>query len=68
MKLFLPRLRSFIDRGQKEDDLRRELEFHLVEESEERQAEGMPPEEARAAACQGLGNIALVQEETREAS
>src|SRR5262245_38516347 len=65
MKLFLQRLRSLIDRRQKEDDLRRELEFHLDKESDERQAGGLPPEEARAIARRNLGNITLVQEETR---
>lgn len=65
MKLFLHRLRSLLDGGQKEDDLRRELEFHLAEESEARQVEGVTAEAARAAARRDLGSMALVQEETR---
>jgi hypothetical protein len=41
------------------------LQFHLDEEAEERQAEGLSGEEARHAARRDIGNLTLVQEETR---
>jgi macrolide transport system ATP-binding/permease protein len=52
-------------RRRKEDELREELQFHLDEEAEERQAEGLTDAEARFAARRDLGNLTLVQEETR---
>jgi len=67
MKHFFQKLRSLLHRHRKEKDLRDELQFHLDEEAEERQAEGLPGEEARCAACLDFGNITLVQEETRAA-
>ena len=67
MSPFFQKLRSLLHRRQKEEDLRDELQFHLDEEAEERQAEGLPGEEARRAACLDFGNITLVQEETRAA-
>ena len=67
MKHFFQKLRSLLHRHRKEKDLRDELQFHLDEEAEERQAEGLPGEEARRAACLDFGNITLVQEETRAA-
>ena len=62
---FLVKLRSFLQRRRKEDDLRAELQFHLDEEAEERQAEGLTGADARLAARRDLGSLALVQEETR---
>ena len=67
MSPFFQKLRSLLHRRQKEEDLRDELQFHLDEEAEERQVEGLPGEEARRAACLDFGNITLVQEETRAA-
>ena len=67
MKHFFQKLRSLLHRHRKEKDLRDELQFHLDEEAEERQVEGLPGEEARRAARRDLGNITLVQEETRAA-
>src|SRR5206468_1050440 len=40
--------------------------FHLDEEAEQRQAEGLSTKEARWAARRDLGNVALVQESTRD--
>ena len=65
MNPFFQKLRSLMHRRRKEDDLRDELQFHLDEETEERQAEGLPGDEARHAARRDIGSIALVQEETR---
>lgn len=67
MSPFFQRLRSLLHRRRKEEDLRAELQFHLDEEAEERQAEGLPGEEARCAALRDIGNITLVQEEARAA-
>ena len=51
----------------KEDELREELQFHLEEETEERQAQGLSNEEAHRAARRELGNLTQVQENTRAA-
>jgi hypothetical protein len=53
------------ERRRKEAELRAELQFHLDEEAEDRQAEGLPNKEAQRAARRDLGNIALLQEDTR---
>ena len=45
--------------------MRAELEFHLSEEAEERQAGGLTEEEARSAARRQLGNLTLTEENTR---
>jgi macrolide transport system ATP-binding/permease protein len=65
MTTFFQKLRSFMQRRRKEDDLRAELQFHLDEEAEERQAEGLTGAEARLTARRDIGNLTLVQEETR---
>jgi hypothetical protein len=49
----------------KDAELREELQFYLDEEAEERRANGLAAEEARSAARRELGNITLLQEETR---
>jgi ABC-type antimicrobial peptide transport system permease subunit len=65
MNPFFQKLRALMHRRGKEEDLRDELQFHLDEETEERQAEGLPRDEARRAARRDIGGIALVKEETR---
>ncbi len=67
MSPFFQKLRSLLHRRRKQEDLRDELQFHLDEEAEERQAEGLSGEEARYAARRDMGNLTLVQEETRAA-
>ncbi len=64
---FLRKLTWLTKRSGKEADLRDELQFHLDEEAEERQAEGLAADQARWAARRGLGNIASIQEDTRAA-
>ena len=54
-------------RRRKEEQLAEELQFHLEEDSEAREASGMSPEEARNVARGRLGNLSLVQEDTRAA-
>ena len=49
----------------KEDELREELQFHLAQEAEERQRDGLPEDEARWAAHRDLGNEARLREDVR---
>ena len=56
-----------IGRRSREEQLAAELQFHLDEETEQRQATGMSAEDARGAARRELGNLGLVREETRAA-
>ena len=65
MTSFFRKLRWLAQRRRKEDELREELQFHLDEEAEQRQAEGLAKEEARWAARRDLGNVTLLQENTR---
>jgi len=55
------KLRWLTERKRKEAELREELQFHLNEEAEQHPGEGI------RAARRDLGNITLVQEETRAA-
>jgi predicted permease len=55
----------WLQRRRKEDELREELEFHLAEETSERQAEGVAGYEARWAARRDLGNVTLLREDIR---
>jgi macrolide transport system ATP-binding/permease protein len=54
-------------RPDKEAELREELQFHLEEEAEQRQGDGLTKEAARWAARREVGNLALVEENTRTA-
>ena len=64
--LFLFRkLRWWLQRNRKEDELREELAFHLAEEASERRVEGVAEQEARWAARRDLGNATIGS--TREA-
>src|SRR5438876_6431832 len=65
MRSFFRRLRWLTQRSRKEAELREELEFHLEEEAEQHQAEGLAEEQARWAARRELGNLTLLQEDTR---
>lgn len=67
MNFFFRKLRWLLRRSGKEAELRAELQFHLEEEAEEHQGEGLTQVEARRAARRGLGNLALVEEDTRAA-
>jgi putative ABC transport system permease protein len=62
---FLTRLRWWLQRRRKEDELREELEFHLAEEVDERQAEGLAKNEATWAARLDIGNATLLREDIR---
>jgi hypothetical protein len=65
MSAFFRRLRWLTERDRKEAELREELRFHLEEEAQQRHAQGLAEEEARWAARRELGNLALVEEDTR---
>src|SRR6266850_4297693 len=65
MKSFFRRLGWLARRSRKEAELREELQFHLEEEAEQHQGEGLAEEQARWAARRELGNLTLVQEDTR---
>ena len=59
------KLTWWLERRRKEDELREELQFHLAEEAGERQADGLSEDQARWAARRDLGNVTLLQEDTR---
>jgi macrolide transport system ATP-binding/permease protein len=55
----------WVQRRRKEDELREELEFHLANEADEGQADGLTEDQARWAARRDLGNVTLLREDTR---
>ncbi len=62
---FFRKLSWLMQRGRKEEELREELQFHLDEEVEQRQAEGLAEDQANRAAHLDLGNVTTLQESTR---
>ena len=62
---FFRKLTWWAQRRRKEDELCEELQFHLDEEAQRGQAEGLPEHEARSAARRDLGNVTLLREATR---
>jgi predicted permease len=62
---FFRRIQWWLQRRRKEDELRQELEFHLTEETERQQAEGVTEHDARRAARRDLGNTTLLREDVR---
>ena len=64
---WLRRLRWQLTRKRREAELRAELEFHLEEEQLARASAGVAEADARRAARLDLGNVALVEEDTRAA-
>ncbi len=59
------KLRWWLDRQRREDELAEELEFHLAEEAEQRRAEGLSASAASHAARLDLGNPIVVREDAR---
>ena len=59
------KMQWWLQRRRREADLREELQFHLTEEMEERQAGGLPADEAARAARRDLGNATLLREDAR---
>ncbi len=60
------RLRTLMRRKKVEDELERELRFHLDRETQENIAGGMGPEEARRAALSKMGGRTRIEEECRD--
>jgi predicted permease len=56
----------FWQRQRRDEDLRRELDAYVEEETANRIAGGMPPDEARRAAVRKLGNVTRIREEVYE--
>ena len=54
MNSFFQKLRAPLHRPSKEDDRRKELQFHMEQEAENPQGEGLSVEEARFAARQSV--------------
>src|SRR5579863_386766 len=48
------------------DEIDQDIRDHIERETQDNIARGMPPDEARYAALRKFGNVARVQEETRE--
>src|SRR5689334_5542547 len=65
MTSFFRKLSWWLAGRRKEDELRQELQFHLEEEIEERQAHGLTADQAQHAAHRDLGNATLLREDTR---
>jgi putative ABC transport system permease protein len=65
MSAFFRKLSWLVRRRHREAELQDELQFHLDEESEDREEQGLGKEQARRAAGRELGNITLVKESTR---
>ena len=59
------KLQWWLQRRRKEEELREELQFHLTEEMEERQADGLSTDEAKWAAHRDLGNTTMLRENAR---
>lgn len=55
----------WLQRRRNEDELRKELQFHLENEADEREADGLTKDQARWAARRDLGNVTLLREDTR---
>jgi predicted permease len=60
------RLRSLLRGSRVEHELSEELRDHLEREIEVLRGRGLSPDEARAEALRGFGNVALVQERVRD--
>jgi len=60
------RWRTLRRRPRVEDELERELRFHLEQQAEENRTRGLPPAEARRAALRRLGGVAQIQEDCRD--
>jgi hypothetical protein len=52
----------WLQRRRKENELREELQFHLANEADERQADGLTEDQARWAVRRDPGNVTLLRE------
>ena len=60
------RVRSLLRRGRVDEELSRELRFHLDQQTDEHIAAGMTPRDARFAALRETGNVLRISEECRD--
>ncbi|MGA2250154.1 ADOP family duplicated permease [Terracidiphilus sp.] len=60
-------LKQFFSRRRRYDDISVSIEEHITERADELMAEGMPRAEAEQAARREFGNVALMEERSREA-
>jgi predicted permease len=67
MREWWSKLRALLRRNSIDQDLREELDAHLLMEVEAKLDRGMPPEDALVAARRELGNRTIIQESSREA-
>jgi putative ABC transport system permease protein len=65
MNSFFRKLSWLLHYRRRDGELSEELQFHLAEETEQREAQGTEIEQARWAARRDLGNVTLVKESTR---
>src|SRR5947209_4793874 len=65
MRELIRKLIWFVQRRRKEDELREELQFHLDEETEQLHQAGLGRNNAEWVARRDLGNVTLVEENTR---
>jgi predicted permease len=65
LALFRQRLRWVLRPGKVDEELTRELQFHVHRETEENIAAGMTPDMARLAAVRSIGSLARLGEECR---
>ena len=61
------RLRAVLGRRALEREMQEEMRAHVEHAAERLEARGLPPAEARAAALREFGNVALLQEQGRDA-
>jgi len=64
--MWIRRLRYWIESARRSEALREEMELHLAEKAAELEADGMPPERARAEARRRFGNVGQKREDSRE--
>jgi putative ABC transport system permease protein len=65
LNAFVRKLKWLLHRSDKEAELRAELQFHLEEEAEQGQTDGLTPQEASFAALRKFGNVTLIAEDAR---
>ena len=61
------RLRSLFFRGERESDLREELQFHIAREAERLEATGLRADVARLQAVKTFGAVEATKEACRDA-
>ena len=67
MLKLLRRLRLLLGRRRFDDEVRKELEFHVAMETDKRRAGGASPDEARRAALRDFGGVGRIREEVNDA-